>query len=442
MISSVIPAHPVLNGSVEGQECFPDNPFDRYPWGASGHRSEGLLSHGGVQRWFDVIEWGRRNDLYTVQQALERKSGPRVQIGGQELLMISSYDYLGLIGHPQVEEAAIEAVRKYGTGTGGVRLLTGTIDLHRELESELAGFKGTEAALTFTSGYMANLGVIASLLGPGDRVVLDSRSHRSVIDACRLARVPIQSFAHNDVCSLQKMLGKDSPGRRTLIAVEGVYSMDGDICPLPDVVALKKRYGAYLMVDEAHSFGTLGLTGRGVDQFFGVPTADVDIWMGSLSKAVPANGGFIAGSRDLIIYLQHGAAPFMFSAALCPAAAAAALEALRVLQREPERVRRLHRNANVLRSGLMDLGYDTGRSASPVIPVMTGSEAAACRLARELFRIGIAATPVLHPAVPPGEARLRLCATAAQDEPFFHEVLKGFESPRFRFSRPSENVSK
>ena len=425
------------------KDCLPGNPFN----GVGHDPARGSPSVGGLldipnaRRWYGLIERACREGFYTCQQPLETKSGPRTLLAGERFLMISSYDYLGLIGSPAIESAAIDAIRRYGTGTGGVRLLTGTTDLHVAFEAELAAFKGTEASITFTSGYMANLAIISALLGPHDRVILDSRVHRSTTDACKLARVPVETFRHNDPSSLKEVLEKKGDRCRTLIVVEGVYSMDGDICPLPDIVELKKQYGAYLMVDEAHSFGVLGSTGRGVDEYFGSHTADIDIWMGSLSKAIPANGGFVAGTQELIIYLQHGAAPFMFSAALCPAAVGAARESLRVLQREPERLTRLRRNADFLRSHLVELGYNTGKSSSPVIPIILGDDEAACRLARELFGMGILASAVLFPAVPRGASRLRLCATAAQDEPFLQEVLGGFCKAKFEVGSPLPEVS-
>jgi glycine C-acetyltransferase len=423
------------------QDYLPNASFNNDPYRENKSSPNGLLDIANAKRWLNVIEWGYRNDLYTCQKALERKSGPRVRVGEQGFLMISSYDYLGLIGHTEIEQAAIDAIQKYGTGTGGVRLLTGTTDLHRQFEVELATFKGTEAAITFSSGYMANLAIISSLLGPCDRAILDERAHRSVVDACKVARVPVHTFCHNDPSSLQKVLEKKPFGCRTLIVVEGIYSMDGDICPLPEMINLKKRYDAYLMVDEAHSFGVLGPTGRGVDQYFESRTEDVDIWMGSLSKAIPSNGGFIAGSQALIIYLQHGSAPFMFSAALCPSAIAAARQSLRILKREPERLKKMHRNADFLRARLNELGYNTGKSVSPIIPIITGDEETACRLARELFRVGIIATAVIYPAVPRGGARLRLCATAGHDELSLMEILDGFRILRSKVELTANEVS-
>ena len=407
-----------------------DGPFDGFfdpktPWN---EEYQGLLEHHTARRWLDEVAWAAREELYTFQQALEGKSGPQVEVRGQTFSMLSSYDYLGLIGHAGIEAAAISAVRKFGTGTGGVRLLTGTNTLHRQLEERLAAFKRTEAAMTFTSGYAANLAVFAALLGPRDLAIVDERIHRSIVDALRMAGVPRATFRHNDPESLEEVLRARSKRRRsrTLIAVEGVYSMDGDICPLPEIVRLKEKYGAFLLVDEAHALGVLGPNGRGLDEHWGVPAEAVDLWTGSLSKTIPANGGYLAGSRQLILYLQHGSAPFMFSAALCPAAAGAALAAIDVIEREPERIRLLWDNAAYLLESLRGHGYDLGTSASPVIPVIAGSLESACRLARHLFDRGFLASAVVFPAVAPGSARLRLCATAAQDRAILEEAAAAF----------------
>ena len=290
----------------------------------------GLLDLAAARRWFSLLSWGDEEGLYTYQMPLEGRTGSRVTVLGRPRLMLSCYDYLGLAGHPAVEAAAVAAIRTHGTGTGGVRMLTGTAALHHELERELASFKGVDAAITFGSGYLANLAVIAALVGPRDRVLIDAHAHRSLHDACLLARVPVTTFPHNDVNTLERELRRASAAHRTLIVVDGLYSMDGDLCPLPALADLKRRHGAFLLVDEAHALGTVGATGRGVHEHFGLEAGAVDVWTGSLSKAVPSNGGFIAGRRDVILYLQHTAAPFWFSAALAPASAGAALEALRV----------------------------------------------------------------------------------------------------------------
>ncbi len=295
---------------------------------------------------------------------------------------------------------------------------------------DLASLKRTEAALTFGSGYAANLAAVASLFGPGDRVLADALAHRSLLDACVLARVPVKRFRHNDAGALEQELREGTPGQRTLIIAEGAYSMDGDVCPLPDLVELRDRYGAFLLVDEAHSFGVLGASGRGVDEHWNVRSDCVDIWTGSLSKAMAGSGGFIAGSRRLITFLQHEAAPFFFSAALCPAAAGAVSASVQVLLAEPERLVRMRRNASALRRGLRALGYRVGDGPAPIVPVIVGEDRAAYYLARRLLDHDVLATAVVAPAVPRGEARLRLCATAAQSDEDINAALDAFDRVR------------
>jgi glycine C-acetyltransferase len=400
-------------------------PLPRHP--AAG----GLIDCPRAHRWLALLAWGEDRDLYTYQQPLDGHPSPRVRVGGRPLLMLSAYDYLGLAGHPEIDAAAIAAIREFGTGTGGVRMLTGTTALHQELERELAAFQGVAGAVTFSSGYIANISAITALVGPADQVLIDARAHRSLHDACRLAGVPTRAFRHNDLAALERALAEGRRrGRRILMCVDGLYSMDGDLSPLPDLVALKERYDAFLLVDEAHALGVLGASGRGVHEHFGLPAGCVDVWTGSLAKAVPANGGFVAGSRELVVYLQHAAAPYWFSAALCPPAAAAALQALRVMAREPERLIRLRHAADALRSGLQGLGYDTGASAAAVVPVILGGDTRAWEVARRLYDQGVIASAVVHPAVPRGAARLRLCATAALSEQDLHEALAAFRSVR------------
>jgi len=406
-----------------------EDPFEGYFTRISEWQTDkdSLLDTPSAYQWLGIINWGIRNNLYSYQQPFQSKSGLKVTLNGNEYLMVSSYDYLGLIGHPLVEAAAASAIYKYGTGTGGVRLLTGSTELHKNFENELAEFKGTEASMTFTSGYIANIAIISSLLSPRDRVILDSKVHTSIVHACKLAHVPVLRFEHNSIESLEERLKSKPRGRKTLIVAEGIYSMDGDICPLPELIEMKKKYKSFLMIDEAHSFGVLGKNGRGVDEFFGVNTSDIDIWMGSLSKAIPSNGGFVAGAKDLIIYLQHGSAPFMFSAALNPASVAAARESLKILRMEPGRIKKLHQNSAYLRYQLNKLKFNTGNSVSPVIPVILGNDENAYRFAKALYEKGIFASAIVKPAVPKGSARLRLCATFKQDLEFLDLVIKGFE---------------
>lgn len=386
--------------------------------------SGALLDTPSARHWMDLLAWGSRNDLYTFQQALDGRSGPRVQVGGRPYLMASSYDYLGLIGHPALDAAAMDAITRFGTGTGGVRILTGTTGLHRELESELARFKGTEAALVYSSGYAANVAVLQALLGPEDLVIADERIHRSVVDGCRLARVPVRSFTHNDPVDLLRRLDAGCPAR-TLVIIEGIYSMDGDIAPLPEILDLKRRHRFFLMVDESHSLGILGATGRGLDEHWNAPDG-VDFWTGSLSKAIPSGGGFVAGRRDLIIYLQHGSGPFVFSAALNPAAAGAALAALGVIQSERWRMTAVRNNGTRLRDGLHELGFDTGASQTSLVPVILGDDVRAYCMARELWRRGILACAITYPAVPVGGSRLRLCVTAGHLPDDIEAILHAF----------------
>lgn len=376
------------------------------------YKRESLVD-GRARRVFDLMARACEAGVYPYQMALQGRSGPSIQAEDKHMLMLSSYDYLGLIGDPRVDEAAIDAIRKYGTGTGGVRMLTGTIDLHHQMEEELAAFKGTDEAITFSSGYLANLAVVAALLTPQDRVILDSLSHRSLVDACRLSGVQIQRFQHNDPDSLRHELRATTTAIRTLIISDGVFSMDGDICILPELVEIKKEFGCYLMIDESHATGVLGKYGRGTDEHFGINPKDVDIWTGSLAKGIPSNGGFACVSQELGIYLQHAAAPFIFSAALCPSAVAAVRATIAILLEEPERVARLSENARFLRDGLRALGYELGNTETPIIPVILREEATAALFAGALRDRGIMVTPVMFPAVAMGAARLRLCVTAA-----------------------------
>ncbi|ADW70634.1 8-amino-7-oxononanoate synthase [Granulicella tundricola MP5ACTX9] len=365
-------------------------------------------------------------DAYPFHMPLEAKAGPSVIADGHPMLMLSSYDYLGLIGDPRIDQAATEAIAHYGTSTSGARLLTGTLASHRKMEQSLADLKGTEDCLTFSSGYLANLGAIYGLFGPGDRVIIDEYCHRSLHDACRMTGVQVQRFRHNDPQSAREELQKPNTANRTLIISDGVFSMDGDICCLPDLVALKKEFGCFLLIDEAHATGVLGATGRGTDEHFGIATSEVDIWTGSLAKSIPSNGGFIAVSQEVAIFLQHASSPYIFSAAVPAASVAAIAKGVEILKSEPERVTRLRRNGDFLRAGLQKLGYDTGLSETAVIPVVLKDEARTALFARRLRDHGIIAAPVMFPAVSQGLARLRLCVTAAHTMDHLEFVLDVF----------------
>lgn len=387
---------------------------------------DSLLDLPQASLLFEEIAWGQAEHLYGYQQPLERTSGPWVERGGRSLLMLSSYDYLGLIGHPAIAAAAIAAIERHGTGTGGVRLLTGTAAIHQELEQALADFLGVEAALSFNSGYAANLAVLGSVLMPGDLAILDGHAHRSLFDGCRLAGAEMHHFAHNDMADLEQKLARLAPGRRCLIVVDGVYSMDGDICRLPELLDAARRHHALMLVDEAHALGVLGPGGRGTAAHFGLDPNAIDLVTGSLNKAIPAGGGFVAGRRAVIAYLQHVASPYVFSAALPPASAGAAMAALRIMAAEPGRLARLVHNAERLATGLRDLGFDIGASRTAIIPVLAGSNEQAYRLSRRLLDAGVIALPVIPPAVPRGRAILRLCATAAHVDADIDFALTAF----------------
>ena len=383
-----------------------------------------------ARRVFENLALACSVDAYPFHAPLGSRSGPIVEMDGHRLLMLSSYDYLGLIGHPRVDEAAIAAIRKYGTGTGGARLLSGTLDLHEQMEHDLAEYKGTEAAITVTSGYAANLAVISALFGPADRVIADEYSHRSLLDACRLAGVQVQRFAHNSAASLRQQLEIGPPANRTLIISDGVFSMDGDIAILPELIAIKKEFGCFLLMDESHASGLLGLYGRGTDEHFGIPTDEVDIWTGSLAKSIPSGGGFVAVSRRLAIFLQHASSPYIFSAAMTASATAAVIEGLKIIKEEPERVARLKTSSTFLRNGLKSLGFDTGLSETAVIPVLLNDDARTAFFARNLRDRGILTAPVMFPAVAQGTARLRLCVTAAHTQEHLEFVLDVFDKMR------------
>jgi 8-amino-7-oxononanoate synthase len=383
-----------------------------------------LLDTANTRRWFELFAAGLPHSLYTYQLPLSQASGPDTSVLESPLVLFSTYSYLGLIGHPRLATAVKEAVERYGTSAGGVRLLTGTLEIHLELEQELAAFLGHEGVATFASGYDANIAAITSLFGPGDVALLDQYAHQSLHDGVRMAGCDARRFRHNDMQDLERRLrqARNRGASRILIAVDSVFSMDGDLAPLAQIIELKKRYGAFLLVDEAHSVGAVGATGRGICEEQHLNPADIDLLTGSLSKAIPSCGGFVAGSLGLKIYIQHGSAPYIFSGAMSPANAAASLEALRIIQEEPQHMERLRVNTHRLRDGLMRLGLQTTGTTS-VVPLLLGDEWRAYHWARRLLERGIFVSAVVFPAVSPGQARLRLCATAAHEPVHFQRLF-------------------
>jgi len=372
------------------------------------------------------VEEAQAAGLYFYLQPIEALDGARVTVGGREMLMFASYCYLGLLGHPRIDAAAQAAIARFGSGTHGVRILAGTLTLHEELEATIAAFKETAAAIVYSSGYVTNLTTISALMGRNDVVICDKWNHASIVDGCLLSQAKFVRFRHNDMAPLEDCLAKVPAHVGKLLVVDAVFSMDGDIINLPAVVHLCRQYGARLMVDEAHSLGVLGATGRGIEEHFGLEGA-VDIKMGTLSKTIPSVGGYIAADQDTVTYLKHTARGFVFSAALPPAAVAAAQAAFEVMQAEPERVARLQRNVELFIGGLQARGFNTGNSETPIVPVICGEDQRALLMARLLHDEGIFVLPVLPPAVPAGTSRLRANVTAAHSEADIAYALDCFQ---------------
>lgn len=348
----------------------------------------------------------RQAGTYPYYRAISSAQDPVVEMQGRRLVMLGSNNYLGLTSHPEVKAAAAAALERYGAGCAGSRLLNGTLDIHVELEQQLAEFMKRESALCFTTGFQVNLGVLSSLLGRHDVVFLDSLDHACIIDGARLGYGRILKFAHNDMDDLAGKLERVDPDAGKLIVVDGVFSMEGDLANLPRLVELKRRHGARLMVDDAHGIGVLGEHGRGTAEHFGCE-GDVDLVMGTFSKSLATVGGFVVGDELVIDYLRHQARSAIFSAAAAPATVGAALKALEIVQREPERRKQLGENVDYMRNALRELGFDTGQSVSPVIPIAVGDDARAFRMAVRLEEEGVFANPVVTPAVPANRAMLR-----------------------------------
>ena len=370
----------------------------------------------------------KKAGLYFYNQPIsELRGGARVLVGGREMGMYASYSYLGLVGHPRINAAANAAIDRYGTGTHGVRSLAGSLDLHTELEETIAEFKNAEAAVTYTSGYVTNLTAVSTLVGRGDYVISDKLNHASIVDGCLMSGAKFLRFRHNDMEALEQRLQQIENGSTKLVIADAVFSMDGDIIDFPNMVELCRRYDAWLMIDEAHSVGVLGKTGRGIEEYFGMEGA-IDIKMGTLSKTIPSVGGYIAGKEDIVKYLRHASRAYIFSAALPPAQAAAANESFKVIMDETWRVEKLHANTELFISGLKSRGFDTMLTETAIVPVLCGSDEAAFAMTRECQRRDIFVLPVVSPAVPPGLARLRATVTAAHESNEIEHAMDVIES--------------
>jgi len=363
--------------------------------------------------------------VYPYFHPIEHNEASEVVIGGRRLVMVGSNNYLGLTQDPRVKEAAIKAVEKYGSGCTGSRFLNGTLDLHVELEDRLALFMKREAALTFSTGFQVNLGVLSVLVGKDDAVFCDRENHASIFDGCRLAFGRLRKYRHNDMEDLERQLADAPAGQGKLIVTDGVFSMRGDICNLPRICDLARQFGASVMVDDAHAVGVLGRNGRGTAEHFGLEDR-VDLVMGTFSKSLASLGGFISGREDVVHYIKHHARSLIFSAAITPASAASALAALTVLEKEPERRERLWRNASKMKKGLAGLGYQTWESDSVIVPVHVGEVMDTFVFWKRLFDGGVFTNPVIPPAVPEGECMIRTSYMATHTDAELDVVLEVF----------------
>jgi glycine C-acetyltransferase len=372
-----------------------------------------------------IAEW-KSAGTYQRLRILEGPSAAESRFDGKEVINLASNNYLGLTTHPKLIEAAVDATRSYGAGSGAVRTISGTMDLHMELERRIAAFKSVEACVVFQSGFAANAGTVAAVLTPEDHIISDELNHASIIDGCRLSKAKIHVFPHKDHEAARRILAEmdGAPGRKLLIT-DGVFSMDGDIGPLPELVDAAERYGAIMMIDDAHSSGVLGRNGRGTVDHFGLH-GRVDIQVGTLSKAIGVLGGYVCGTRNLIEFLYHRARPFLFSTSHPPAVTAACLAAFDILENEPERIDTLWDNTRYFKQGLTASGFNTGASETPITPVIVGEAARAHRFSAELFNEGVLATGIGFPTVARDKARVRTIVTATHTKEELDRALEAF----------------
>ena len=363
----------------------------------------------------EALDQLKKDGLYRKLRELGGEQRARARFDGREVINLSSNNYLGLTTHPRLKEAALRAVKELGVGSGSVRTIAGTMELHMQLERRIAAFKKTEAAVVFQSGFTANAGTVSSLLGKEDLILSDALNHASIIDGARLSRAEIKVFPHRDVKALERLLEETKHVKRRLVITDGVFSMEGDIAPLPQITALAREHGAIMMVDDAHASGVLGLAGRGTVDHFGLH-GQVDVQVGTLSKAIGVLGGYVCGSKSLIEYLYHRARPFLFSTSHPPAVAAACMAAFVGVEQEPERIERLWSNTRRFKEGLKTLGFDTGKSETPITPIIVGEADLAMRFSDRLFARGVFAQGIGFPTVPKGSARLRTIVTATHTE--------------------------
>lgn len=380
--------------------------------------------------WIDEeLKQIKDKNLFRILTELQSGQSPEIVIAGKRYILLASNSYLGLTTDPKVKDAAQRALEKYGTGSGGSRLVSGSSDLHRELEDRIADFKKTEAAILFSSGYLANVGAISALVGPGDVIYSDELNHASIIDGCRLSHAEIKIYKHCDVGHLDSLISSDKSRNKKLIVTDTVFSMDGDLAPLPDLVELAEKYGCMLMIDEAHATGVLGKRGSGATEYFSVEDR-VPIVMGTLSKAVGSLGGYVAGSRTLIDFLRNRARTYIFDTSLPASSLAASQAAIDIIEFEPERRKYLWYLIEKFKSGLKNIGLELLTSHSAVIPVLIGEAQPTLDFARLLRENGVFTPAVRPPSVPPGKCRIRATLMATHEEEHIELALRAFKGAR------------
>jgi len=365
-------------------------------------------------------------DMYPYFTPIQEANGNKVKVEGKEMIMVGSNNYLGLINHPRVMKAAQEAIDRYGVATCGSRFLNGTLDIHVELERRLAKFMKKEAALAFSTGFQTNQGIISTIVGKGESVITDRMVHASIIDACRLSFGNIHKFKHNNMVDLERILSSLDKEKGKMIIVDGVFSMKGDLANLPDIVDLARKYNTRVMVDDAHGIGVMGKNGRGTAEHFGVED-DVDIVMGTFSKSFASLGGFVAGKKKVISYIKHFARSLIFSASTTPASVATVLATLDIIETDPQRRERLWQITEKMKSGFQAMGYNTGETETPIIPVIIGDDDVTFMMWKFLREEGIFTNPIIYPAVPKGQTLIRTSYSATHKEEELDAVLRGFE---------------
>jgi len=374
---------------------------------------------------FTRAEDAKRLGMYPYFTPIQKVRGNKVRVEGKKMIMVGSNNYLGLVEHPRVKKAARKAVTRYGVATCGSRFLNGTLDLHVELEKRLAKFLDREESLVFSTGYQTNLGIISTLTGKGDFVFTDRMDHASILDACQLSYASVQRFRHNDMAHLEQRLASVEDDAGKLIVVDGVFSMEGDLSNLPEIVRIARKYEASILVDDAHGIGVMGENGRGTAEHFGLEQ-DIDLVMGTFSKSFASLGGFVAGPSRVIQYIKHYARSLIFSASMTPSSVATVLATLEIIETEPERRERLWKTTHMMKTSFEEMGFNTGETQTPIVPVIIGDESRTFAFWKMLRNDGIFVNPIVYPAVPKNQALIRTSYSSSHTDVELNKILKAF----------------